>query len=146
MRHIMIGALALFSSGAALAQEMVGNPAAGEKIFAGQCSGCHVVQNEAGDDLAPLSTNPMNHSRMNLYGIAGHVPGSLPDTFYSSLMRSFGKNGAVWEEANFVAYILDPPGFLHQATGQGGPAAMEAWIHDEQEAHDVWAYLAGFSP
>lgn len=146
MRCTMPGALALFFSGAALAQEMVGNTAAGEKIFAGQCSGCHVVQNEAGDNLVALSINPMNHSRMNLYGIAGRVPGSLPDTFYSSLLRSFGKNGAVWDEASFVAYVQDPPGFLHQATGQGGPTAMEAWIHDDLQAHDVWAYLAGFSP
>ena len=42
--------------------------------------------------------------------------------------------------------VLDPTGFLHQATGMGGPSAMEVWIRDEQQAHDVWAYLSSFSP
>lgn len=87
-----------------------------------------------------------SHTSINLYGIAGRVPASRPDTFYSLLLRSYGESGAIWDEANFVPIVLDPPGFLHQATGLGGPSAMEAWIHDKQQAHDVWAYLTSFSP
>ena len=143
MRGTLVGLMALFGSSGALAQEMVGDPAKGEELFAGQCGGCHIIQNEAGE---VLSQGSQTDASRNLYGIAGRVPGSFPDLFYSKLMRSYGESGAVWEEANFVDYVLDPTGFLHQATGMGGPSAMEVWIRDEQQAHDVWAYLSSFSP
>ena len=142
MRATLVGLMALFGASGALAQEMVGDPAKGEVLFAGQCGGCHIIQNEAGEILAGSG----RYGIRDLYGIAGRVPGSFPDLFYSKLMRSYGESGAVWEEANFVDYVLDPTGFLHQATGMGGPSAMEVWIRDEQQAHDVWAYLSSFSP
>ena len=95
------------STSGALAQEMVGDPAKGEELFTGQCGGCHVIQNEAGE---VLSQGSQTDSNRDLYGIAGRVPGSLPDTFYSKLLSSYGESGAVWEEANFVAYVLDVNG------------------------------------
>ncbi len=52
----------------------------------------------------------------------------------------------MWEEANFVRYVLDPPGFLQKATGLDWPSAKQAWIHDREEALDVWASLSSFSP
>ena len=105
MRGTLVGLMALFGSSGALAQEMVGDPAKGEELFAGQCGGCHIIQNEAGEVLAGTG----RYGIRDLYGIAGRVPGSFPDLFYSKLMRSYGESGVVWEEANFVAYVLDPP-------------------------------------
>lgn len=154
MRRTLLGALALFGSGTASAQDMVGDPVAGAAIFDGQCVFCHVIENEAGEVLDDRRTSenssapiPMRLGDMNLYGLAGRVPGSLPDTFYSRLLKAYGESGAVWEEANFVPFVLDPTGFLQHATGLGGPSAMEAGqIANEQQAHDLWAYLATFAP
>jgi cytochrome c len=143
MKTITIAAMALLAPAAALAQEaMTGDAAAGEEHFNRQCIACHVVQDEAGEVLAGRSgrTGP------NLYGVAGRVPGTYEDFAYSDIMIAYGETGAVWEEANFVPYVMDPTGFLREATGQDGRSKMAFQVRDEQEAHDLWAFLAGFSP
>ncbi len=140
MRASLLGLMALFGSGPALAKEMVGDSAAGEALFAARCGGCHIIENEAGEVLA-------GGGSINLYGVAGRVPGSLPDIDYSDLMVAYGESGAVWEEANFVPYVPDPTTFLKEATGQSGTSKMPTGrVREEQEAHDLWAYLATFSP
>lgn len=128
---------------AAMAQDaggMAGDPAAGEEHFAGQCIACHVIRDDAGEVLAGRSARV----GPNLYGVAGRVPGSLPGYRYSSLMVASGEGGAVWEEANLVPYLLDPTGHLREATGEDGRGKMAYQVRDEQDARDLWAYLATF--
>lgn len=128
-------------AGAAGAQDApAGDAEAGETAFNRQCVACHVVQDEAGEVLAGRSaqTGP------NLYGVAGRVAGSLPDYDYSEILALYGEQGATWEEANFVPYVQDPTGFLQEATGDNGRGKMTFRVRDEQDALDLWAFLAGF--
>ena len=143
MKTTLWTALALLAPSVALAQEaMVGDAAAGEEHFNRQCIACHVVEDEAGEVLAGRAgkTGP------NLYGVAGRQAGSVPDFAYSEILAAYGASGAVWEEANFVGYVQDPTGFLQEATGEDGRSKMAFQVRDEQQAHDLWAFLATFSP
>ena len=143
MKTILWSALALLVPGFALAQDAVtGDAAAGEEHFNRQCIACHVVENEAGEVLAGRN----GRVGPNLYGVAGRQAGSYPDFAYSELMTVYGATGAVWEEANFVGYVQDPTGFLREATGESGRSKMAYQVRDEQEAYDLWAFLATFSP
>ncbi|WP_246082592.1 c-type cytochrome [Rubellimicrobium rubrum] len=143
MKTRVIAVMALLGPCAAWAQEGTGDAAAGEEHFNRQCIACHVVQNEAGEVLAGRNAKV----GPNLYGVAGRVAGSYPDYAYSELMTTYGATGAVWEEANFTAYVQDPTGYLREATGEtSGRSKMAYQVRDEQEAHDLWAYLATFAP
>lgn len=143
MKTTLLAALVLLGPAAALAQGgATGDPAAGEEQFNRQCVACHVVQNEAGEVLAGRN----GHTGPNLFGVAGRQAGTYPDFNYSDLMKAYSATGAVWEEANFVPYVQDPTGFLRQATGQEGRSKMAFQVRDEQQAHDLWAFLATFSP
>ena len=144
MRLTLIVATTVLCSGSAWAQEApVGDAAAGEEHFGRQCVACHVVQDAAGEVLAGRNARV----GPNLYGVIGRVAGSVEDYDYSELMETYGATGAVWEEANFVAYVQDPTGFLREATGEtSGRSKMAYQVRDEQEAHDLYAYLATFSP
>lgn len=143
MRTILVGLLALLGPSAAWAQEaMVGDAAAGEQQFERQCVSCHVVENEAGEVLAGRNAD----TGPNLYGVAGRVPGSVPEFDYSELLAIYGQTGTVWEEENFVGFVQDPTGFLREATGESGRSKMPYQVRDEQEAYDLWAFLATFSP
>ena len=143
MKITLLAILGVLGPVAALAQDaMVGDAAAGEEHFNRQCIACHVVQDEAGEVLAGRNAKV----GPNLYGVAGRPPGAYPDYDYSELMVTYGATGVVWEEANFVPYVQDPTGFLREATGEDGRSKMAYQVRDEQEAHDLWAYLATFAP
>lgn len=144
MRVTVVAAMAMLGGSAAMAQEMmVGDAAAGEEHFRRQCISCHVVQNEDGEVLAGRNAKV----GPNLHGVIGRVAGSDPDFNYSDLMMAYAENEAVWEEASFVAYVQDPTGFLREARGKtSGRSKMAYQVRDEQEAHDLYAYLATFSP
>jgi len=78
--------------------------------------------------------------------VVGRTPGSYPDFDYSDLMKTYGATGTVWENANIVAYIQDPTGYLREATGESsGRSKMAYQVRDEQEAQDIDAFLATFS-
>lgn len=144
MRMTVIAALALLGAGPALAQDApAGDPAAGETLFARQCIACHVVQDASGEVLAGRNAKV----GPNLYGVVGRVAASVEDYDYSDLLAAYGETGAVWEEANFVAYVQDPTGYLREALGvDSGRSKMAYQVRDEQEARDIYAYLATFSP
>lgn len=152
MRMTLIAATVLLGPGAVLAQEEpeasdtpTANAIAGEGHFQRQCIACHVVQDAEGEVLAGRNARV----GPNLYGVIGRVAGSYPEYDYSELMETYGDEGegAVWEEANFVSYVQDPTGFLREATGEErGRSKMAYQVRDEQEAYDLHAYLATFSP
>lgn len=58
------------SPGAVPAQEMAGDPSAGEALFADKCDGCQVVENEAGEILA----GGISRQGPNLYVSLGACP------------------------------------------------------------------------
>ncbi|GGL80263.1 c-type cytochrome [Wenxinia marina] len=139
-RVAAVAAMAVLSGTAVLAQDApTGDAAAGEAQFGRQCVACHVVVNEEGETLAGRNarTGP------NLYGIVGRQPGTVEDFNYSDSLVAYGETGVVWEEENFVAYIQDPTGFLREALDDRRARGKMAYqVRDEQQAHDIYAYLA----
>jgi len=129
---------------AALAQDaLVGDAAAGEEHFQRQRIACHVVRDKAGNVLAGRSarTGP------NLHGVIGRVPGTHPDFDYSDLLLAFGAmEEEVWQEENFVGFVQDPTSFMREATGESGNIKMSYQVRDEQQAQNLYAFLATFSP
>ena len=144
MRRISLATMAFMAAGSCWAQEApVGDAAAGEEHFSRQCIACHVVQDASGEVLAGRNAKV----GPNLYGVVGRVAGSVEDYDYSELMETYGATGAVWGQENFVSYVQDPTGFLREATGEAsGRSKMAYQVRDEQQAHDLYAYLATFSP
>lgn len=128
------GGTALWAEG-----HVSGDPAQGEKAFR-QCQACHVVQNDAGDVLAgrKAKTGP------NLYAIAGRTAGSVEGYNYSKSMLEAGQAGLVWDEANFVAYLADPSGFLKTfLEDNSARGKMSFRVRKESDAEDLYAFLAG---
>jgi cytochrome c len=138
---------AMLAAAPALAQDAeidltaTGDAAAGETAFR-QCQSCHVVVNADGETLAGRNarTGP------NLYSVVGRVAGVVEDYRYSNIIMEAGEGGLVWDEAAFVAYLLDPTGYLQEVTGSNGRGKMSYRIRDEQDGIDLYAYLAQFSP
>ena len=121
--------------------EMPGDPAAGEQVF-NRCQACHVVQNDEGETLAGRAgqTGP------NLYDLEGRQAGTVEDYRYSSAMVEAGEAGLDWNEADFVAYVQDPTGFLRTyLDDRGARGKMSFKLRSEEDAADVWAYIASLS-
>ena len=122
----------------AVAQD--GDAAAGEQVF-NRCQQCHVVTDDEGNTLAGRS----GRVGPNLYGIVNRVAGTVDDFRYSTGMVDAGEAGLAWNESDFVTYVQDPSGFLTDYLGERERGKMTFQLRDEQEAHDVWAYLAQLS-
>lgn len=120
----------------------VGDAAAGEEQFNRQCVACHVVADASGEVLAGRNaqTGP------NLYGIAGRQIGAIEDFRYGDSIIALGEQGAVWTEANFVAYVQDPTGWLRETLDDRRARGKMAYqVREEGQAYDLYAYLATFA-
>lgn len=123
--------------------ELQGDVAAGEEAFNRQCVACHVVVNDDGETLAGRNarTGP------NLYGVAMRVPGVVEDFRYSDSVVELGEAGEVWDEANFVAYVQDPTGWLREVLDDRRARGKMAFqVRDEGDAYNIYAYLAEIGP
>ena len=144
LRHLSYAAVALTAFGTApvFAQDVTatGDAAAGESAFR-QCQSCHVVVSPDGETLAGRNarTGP------NLYGVPGAVSAHVEDYRYSDLMIAAGEQGHVYDEANFVAYVMDPTGHLQEVTGESGRGKMTYKVRNEEDAVNLYAYLAELS-
>lgn len=119
-----------------------GDAAAGEGAFR-QCIACHVVQNEAGDVLAgrKAKTGP------NLYQTTNAPAGAVDGFRYSKPLLEAGEAGLVWDEANFVAYVQDPNGFLRTFLDDKKARSKMAFkVRSEEDAVNLFAYIASLSP
>ncbi|WP_179381381.1 c-type cytochrome [Jannaschia marina] len=117
-----------------------GDAEAGESAFR-QCQSCHVVENADGEVLAgrAAKTGP------NLYGIVGRTAGTVEDFRYSDLIVAAGEAGMVYDEENFVAYVQDPTGHLREVAGDNGRGKMSYRVRKEEDAVNLYAFLAQFS-
>lgn len=131
-------AAAALTVGPALALEVTGDAAAGEKAFK-QCTTCHVVVNDEGETLAGRNAKV----GPNLYKVPGRHAGAVEGFRYSKSMQEAGENGLIWTEAEVVKYAQDPTGYLREYLGDSkARGAMTHKVRKEQEAIDVFAYLA----
>lgn len=143
-KTLMVLALLPFMAAApVLAQDApVGDAAAGENVFK-KCATCHAIIDAAGTVLGGRGAKV----GPNLYGLPGRVAGSYEGFSYGASMKALGETGFVWNEADLVAYVSDPTGFLKDKLGD--PSArgkMMFKLAKEQDAHDVWAYIVSLSP
>ena len=143
MKYLNLAAVVALCAGPALAESHAsGDAAAGEEQFNRQCVACHVVVNDAGETLAGRNarTGP------NLYGVAGRVPGSVEGFDYGDAVLAFGETGVVWDEEHFVGYVQDPTGYLReQLQDRRARGKMAFQVRDEQQARDIYAYLASLA-
>ncbi|WP_149588153.1 c-type cytochrome [Tabrizicola flagellatus] len=135
-------ALALVAAPAFAQDAPTGDAAAGEKVF-NKCQTCHMVVNEAGEVLAGKAgkTGP------NLYGLPGRTAGTYPDFKYGDSIVALGATGFAWNEADFVTYVADPAKFLEDKLGdKKAKSKMTFKLPKEEDARNVWAYIASLSP
>jgi len=115
-----------------------GDAAAGEQGFR-QCASCHGIASPDGEVIQRVSpTGP------NLWGVAGRQAGAYDGyARFSGAIVAAGEAGTVWDEANFVAFVNDPSGFLREVTGDS--RARSNMNHRLRgSAEDIYAYLAQF--
>jgi cytochrome c len=145
LRTIAIAATLLaapaYAQDAAVDLTATGDASAGESAFR-QCQSCHVVATPDGEVLAGRAamTGP------NLWGIAGRQYGAIEDFRYSDIMLAAGEEGLVYDEANFVAYVQEPTEHLRAVTGEDGRGKMSYKVRSEEDAVDLYAFLAQFGP
>jgi cytochrome c len=93
--------------------------ALGEKVF-GKCKACHQVGEGARNRVGPA-----------LNGIVG-AKAARTDYFYSDEMKAAAKAGLVWNDAELMAFLDDPkgylPGTIMQFLGLGSQTDIEAVI------------------
>ena len=144
MKIFTLSAVLALSTAPAFAENhATGDAAAGEAAFARQCVACHVVVNEAGETLAgrKAKTGP------NLYGVAMRPLGTSPDYRYGTSIVTAGEAGSVWNEENFVSYVLDPTAWLRLTLDD--PKArgkMTFKVRKEEDALNMFAFLAAIGP
>ena len=117
-----------------------GDAEAGEKTFR-QCKACHMIADDDGNNI-------VRGGRVgpNLYGVVGRAAGSVEDFRYSGLLEAAGDQGLEWDEESFVGYVQDPTGWLQDYTGEDGRGKMSYQVRKEEDAVNVWAYLASVGP
>ncbi|MEL6451833.1 MAG: cytochrome C [Pseudomonadota bacterium] len=118
-----------------------GDVAEGEKAFR-QCISCHVVIDDAGETLAGRNakTGP------NLYGIVGGKFGQVEDFRYSDINQVAAESDVTITEEVFVTYVQDPTGYLRDITGDNGRSKMTYKVRKEEDAVNLYAYLASLMP
>ena len=121
---------------------LAGDPAAGEQAF-NQCQACHVVQNEEGEVLAGRN----GRQGPNLYGIIGRQAGIIEGFRYGNSIVEAGEQGLIWDEEAFIAYVMNPNGFLREFLDNNRARGNMAFqVRSDEAAADLYAFLATFSP
>jgi cytochrome c len=111
--------IALASASAALAQDV----AAGKTAF-NKCMACHAVGDGAKNKVGP-----------ELNGLNGRKSGTAEGYSYSEANKN---SGITWDAATFKDYIKDPKAKIP------GTKMVFAGIKNEQEASDLWTFLAQY--
>lgn len=144
MRYTMVAAAAVMLSTPIAAQDAAGDADAGAAHFNRQCVACHVIE---GDDGEGVLAGRNARTGPNLYGIVGAPPGSRHEFSYSDSLVAYGETGATWAEENTVAFVQDPTGHLREALDNPRARSKMAYrLRNEDEARDIYAFLAQFSP
>jgi cytochrome c len=120
---IALTALAAFT-GVAAAQD-IGDPGAGEKVFA-KCKVCHQIGEGAKNALGP-----------ELNGVVGRKAGSAPGYNYSAANKD---SGLTWDEATLKRYLKDPRAMVP------GTKMIFPGLSNEKDIDNVIAYLKQFGP
>lgn len=118
-----------------------GDAAAGEKAF-GKCKSCHTIADGDGNVVVKGGkTGP------NLWGLPGRTAGTDGDfKRYKKSLVAAGDGGLTWDEAGFVEYVQDPTAFLKANLDDSkARSGMSFRLRNEEEATNIWAYIASVS-
>jgi cytochrome c len=120
MKRLTLSALAVIASSAvALAQDA----AAGKASF-NKCLACHAVGEGAKNKVGPI-----------LNGLDGRKSGMVEGYSYTEANKN---SGITWNKDQFLDYIRDPKAKVP------GTKMVFAGIKKENEAADLWAFLAQY--
>lgn len=108
---------------AVAAEEIVGDAAAGERVFR-RCGACHEVGEGAENKVGPI-----------LNGVVGRHAAAVEGFEYSDAMQEAGAAGLVWTVAELQAY-LEKPRDVVPGTKMNFPG-----LRSEEQRNDVIAYL-----
>ena len=118
---ILSGAALLAATGAH-AQDITGDPEAGEKVFK-KCQACHAAD-EAKNKVGP-----------HLMGVIGRQAGTVEGFKYSDAMIEAGEGGLVWDVASLSEYLVKPRDKVK------GTKMAFAGLKKEDDIANVIAYL-----
>ncbi|THF61805.1 cytochrome c family protein [Pseudothauera nasutitermitis] len=106
---------------AAAAEGAAQAPAAGERGYRQYCKPCHALGPGAENRAGPA-----------LNAVAGQAAGAVPGYAYSDALKA---SGIVWNEAEFVAYLLAPTQRVP------GTKKLLAGVRNEQTLTAIYRYL-----
>ncbi len=145
MTRILSTAVAVSLLGApafAGGHEGAGDAEAGEAAFR-QCQACHVVVDDDGETLAGRNAR----SGPNLYGVIGRQAGIVDGFRYSNAMVEAGEAGLIWNEVDFVPYVMDPTGHLREYLDDSRARGKMAFkVRDQDDAVNLYAFLVSIGP
>ncbi|MFV0292768.1 MAG: c-type cytochrome [Paracoccus sp. (in: a-proteobacteria)] len=144
MKTSLFATLAVFTLAApALAQDpaVTGDAAKGEKEF-NKCKACHMIQDDAGEDIVKGGkTGP------NLFGIVGRKFAVQEGYKYGDGILALSETNpdAVWDIHSLKAYVTNPTGYLDEYSGdEKARSKMTFKLTKNQD--DLIAYLVSVSP
>jgi cytochrome c len=123
MKQLTLGTLIVLASAAASSAAPAQDVAAGKTSF-NKCLACHAIGEGAKNKVGP-----------ELNGLNGRKSGTAEGYSYSETNKN---SGITWDEATFKDYIKDPKAKIP------GTKMVFAGIKNEQEASDLWAFLAQY--
>ena len=123
MKKLTLSTLIVIASAAASSAALAQDVAAGKTSF-NKCLACHAIGEGAKNKVGP-----------ELNGLNGRKSGTAEGYSYSEANKN---SGITWDEATFKDYIKDPKAKIP------GTKMVFAGIKNEQEASDLWAFLAQY--
>lgn len=123
MKHLTLSTLIVIATAAASSTAPAQDVAAGKTSF-NKCLACHAVGEGAKNKVGPV-----------LNGLNGRKSGTVEGYSYSEANKN---SGITWDEATFKEYIKDPKAKIP------GTKMVFAGIKNEQEASNLWAFLAQY--
>jgi cytochrome c len=123
MKQLTLSTLIVVASAAASSAALAQDVAAGKTSF-NKCLACHAIGEGAKNKVGP-----------ELNGLNGRKSGTAEGYSYTDANTN---SGITWDEATFKEYIKDPKAKIP------GTKMVFAGIKNEQEASDLWAFLAQY--
>jgi cytochrome c len=123
MKQLTLSTLIIITFAGASAAALAQDVAAGKTSF-NKCLACHAIGEGAKNKVGP-----------ELNGLNGRKSGTAEGYSYTEANKN---SGITWDEATFKDYIKDPKAKIP------GTKMVFAGIKNEQEASDLWAFLAQY--
>lgn len=123
MKKLTLSTLFFIAASTAASSALAQDADAGKTSF-NKCLACHAVGEGAKNKVGPV-----------LNGLEGRKSGTVEGYSYSEANKN---SGIVWSKETFLDYIKDPKAKIP------GTKMVFAGIKKEDEANNLWAYLAKF--